>query len=126
VDHQIFVRVDISKERLDVNVQPGGERFSVSYDEPGLAEFAARLDRMSIELVVMEATGKLQSRATAALASTGLKVAVVNPRQVRDFARATGRLAKTDRLDAEVIACFGAAVRPRIRMVKKLKRLKMS
>jgi transposase len=78
----------------------------------------ARLGQTPVELVVMEATGKLQTSATAALACAGLRVAVVNPRQVRDFARAMGRLAKTDRIDAEVIACFGAAIRPRTKVLE--------
>jgi transposase len=113
VVQQIFVGVDVSKERLEVSIQPSGERLSVSYDGSGVAELIARLAKMPVELVVMEGTGKLEFPAAAALAGAGLAVAVVNPRQVRDFARATGQLAKTDRLDAEVIACFGAAVHPR-------------
>jgi transposase len=113
VGQQFIVGIDVSKERLDVNVQPSNESFAVSYDEGGLEQLVARLGQTPVELVVMEATGKLQTSAAAALACSGLRVAVVNPRQVRDFARAMGRLAKTDRIDAEVIACFGAAVRPR-------------
>ena len=107
-----FVGVDVSKARLDVQVRPGGEVFAVDNDEAGVADLIGRLQSDEACLVVLEATGGLQERAAAALAAAGLFVAVVNPRQVRDFARATGRLAKTDRLDAAVIAAFAEAVRP--------------
>jgi transposase len=108
-----FVGIDVSKARLDVHVQPAGEEFSVANDEAGTAELIVRLASSGRPaLVVLEATGGLQERAALALASAGLYVAVVNPRQVRDFARATGRLAKTDRLDAQVIAAFAEAVKP--------------
>jgi transposase len=108
---EIFVGVDVSKRRLDINVQPPDESFAVSYDEAGLSELVVRLQRMAVAMVVLEATGKLQRLAAARLAVAGFKVALVNPRQVRDFARATGRLAKTDRLDARALALFGLAVR---------------
>ena len=107
-----FVGIDVSKARLDVHVQPGGEEYGVDNDEAGVAGLVERLATDAACLVVLEATGGLQERAAAALAAAGLYVAVVNPRQVRDFARATGRLAKTDRLDATVIAAFAQAVKP--------------
>jgi len=107
-----FVGVDVSKARLDVHVQPGGEEFAVDNDEAGVAGLVERLATEEACLVVLEATGGLQERAAAGLAASGLYVAVVNPRQVRDFARAMGRLAKTDRLDAAVIAAFAQAVKP--------------
>lgn len=107
-----FVGIDVSKARLDVCVQPGGEEFSADNDEAGVAALVERLATGEACLVVLEATGGLQERAAAALAAAGLYVAVVNPRQVRDFARATGKLAKTDRLDAAVIAAFAQAVKP--------------
>ncbi len=107
-----FVGIDVAKERLDVFLRPSGEAFVVPRDDKGLAELVERLDRYDIALVVLEATGGLQLRAAAVLAEAGLPVAVVNPRQVRDFARAIGRLAKTDRLDAEAIARFAEALRP--------------
>lgn len=99
-----FIGIDVSKLRLDVHVQPGGEAFAVDNDEAGAARLVERLGADAVSLVVLEATGGLQERAAAALAAAGLYVAGVNPRQVRDFARATGRLAKTDRLDAAVLA----------------------
>ncbi len=107
-----FVGIDVAKERLDVFVRPSDEAFVVPRDDKGLAELVERLGRYDIALVVLEATGGLQLRVAAVLAEAGLPVAVVNPRQVRDFARASGRLAKTDRLDAEANARFGEALRP--------------
>lgn len=108
-----FAGVDVSKARLDVHVLPQGESFAVAHDDQGLNELTCRLAGGGGScLVVLEATGGLQERAAAGLSAAGLAVAVVNPRQVRDFARATGRLAKTDRLDAAAIARFAAAVRP--------------
>ena len=108
----VFVGIDVSKDRLDVHVQPQMERFAVGHDDKAVADLVERLRGLEPHLIVLEATGGLQVKAAGALAAVGLPVAVVNPRQVRDFAKATGRLAKTDRLDAEVIARFAEAVRP--------------
>ncbi len=108
----VFVGIDVSKARLDVAVRPSGETWSVANDEAGFTELTARLKPLAPRLVVMEATGGYQAPVCAALSVDGLTVAVVNPRQVRDFARATGRLAKTDLIDAEVIARFGETLRP--------------
>ena len=107
-----FVGIDVSKHRLDVHLRPSGEHFTVGHDEAGVAALVERLAALAPALVVLEATGGLEVRPAAALAAAGLPVAVVNPRRVRAFARATGRLAKTDRLDAEAIARFAEAVRP--------------
>lgn len=107
----IYVGIDVSKPRLDVALSTG-ETLQVAYDEAGLRRLLAYLNERAPALIVLEATGGLQVRAAAELAAAGLGVAVVNPRQVRDFARATGQLAKTDRLDARAIAAFAAAVRP--------------
>lgn len=108
-----FIGIDVGKTRLDVHVLPQATSFAVANDEPGLEELSARLAGYGGScLVVLEATGGLQERAAARLAAAGLAVAVVNPRQVRDLARATGRLAKTDRLDAQAIAQFAAVVEP--------------
>jgi transposase len=110
-----FVGIDVSKHRLDVHLRPSGERFVIDYDEEGVAALIERLVALAPALVVLEATGGLEVRLAAALAGAGLPVAVVNPRQVRAFALATGRLAKTDRLDAATIARFAEAVRPPVR-----------
>ena len=108
----VFVGIDVSKARLEVALCPLNECFSVAYDQAGLAELVGRLKRVSPQLVVLEATGGLQNVAAAELHMAGFTVAVVNPRQVRDFARSTGRLAKTDVLDAAVLARFAEAVKP--------------
>jgi transposase len=113
--NQLFVGIDISKDRLDVQIQPSEERFSVAYDDSGVGELVRGLQGLVPQRVVMEATGGYETTVAAALASAGLPVAVVNPRQIRDYARATGQLAKTDRLDARIIALFAAAVRPAVR-----------
>jgi transposase len=107
-----FAGIDVSKHRLDVNLRPSGEAFAVPRDGPGLEQLLARLRDAAPALVVLEATGGFELTVAAALAGAGLPLAVVNPRQIRDFARATGRLAKTDRLDAEAIALFAERVRP--------------
>lgn len=111
----MFIGIDVSKDRLDVHERPSGDVFSVPHNAEGIAALLERFAQTSLELVVLEATGGLQTRVAASIAAAGLPVAVVNPRQVRDFARATGRLAKTDALDAEIIARFAEVVRPEVR-----------
>jgi transposase len=106
-----FVGIDVCKDHLDVALRPGAS-FRVANDPAGHAELLARLAPLAPQLVVLEATGGLEVPACAALAAAGLAVAAVNPRQARDFARATGRLAKTDAIDAEALAHFAEAVRP--------------
>lgn len=101
--NRMFVGIDVSKERLDVHLCPGGEALAVPRDGKGLADLVERLGALPVELVVLEATGGFETVAAAALAAARLPLAVVNPRQIRDFARATGKLAKTDALDAAVI-----------------------
>ena len=108
----IYVGIDVSKERLDVAVRPSGDGWAVGYDQPGVEKLTAELSALGPAEVALEATGRLEVPAVAALAAAGLPVAVVNPRQVRDFAKATGRLAKTDALDAQVLAHFAEAVGP--------------
>lgn len=109
-----YVGIDVAQAHWDVAVLPTGEAWQVGTDEASLTALVARLQALGPRLVVLEATGGLELRLAAALGLGGLPVAVVNPRQVRDFARATGRLAKTDRLDAAVLAHFAAAVRPAV------------
>ena len=110
-----FVGIDVAKRRLDIHSRPSGEGFTIDHDDEGVAALVERLAALAPTLVVLEATGGLEVRLAAALAAAGLPVAVVDPRRVRAFARATGRLAKTDRLDAETIARFAEAVRPPVR-----------
>ena len=111
----IFVGIDVSKARLDVAMRPSGERQSVSNDEGGIKALVKRLGETGPALIVLEATGGLERQVMRALASAELPVVVINPRQVRDFAKATGQLAKTDSIDAAVLARFAQAVRPSVR-----------
>jgi len=111
----IYVGIDVAKERLDVAPRPVGAGWQVANDERGVVELVARLDQLRPALVVLEATGGMELPLVGALAAAGLPVVVINPRQAREFAKATGRLAKTDAIDAQVLAHFAEAVRPRLR-----------
>jgi transposase len=114
----MFVGIDVAKRRLDVAERPTGERWTVGNDEAGMAGLVERLRAAgSVALIVLEATGGYETAVVAALSSAGLPVVVVNPRQVRDFARALGKLAKTDAIDAEVLAHFAEAVKPAVRVL---------
>jgi transposase len=107
-----FVGIAVSKVALDVAARPGGALWRCANDETGIAELVARLQPLAPEVIVLEATGGLERLVVTALALADLPVAVVNPRQVRDFAKATGQLAKTDALDAAVLAHFAEAIHP--------------
>lgn len=113
-----FVGIDVSKTRLDIGLDPSGPGWQVPYEEPAIESLVARLQELQPALIVLEATGGMEVRIATSLASKALPVAVVNPRQVRDFAKATGRLAKTDSIDASVLAAFAKAIRPQIRPIK--------
>jgi transposase len=114
----IYVGIDVSKDRLDVAVRPGGESFAVSRTGGGIDELIERLKALSIKLVAIEATGGFETVVAAGLAGAGLPVVVVvNPAQVRAFAQALGKRAKTDPIDAAVIAHFAEATRPRLRQL---------
>lgn len=108
----LFVGIDVSKATLDVLVRPSGESVRVANAVDGIAGLTARMVKIKPELVVVEATGGYQRLVVRALDAAGVRVAVVNPRQVRDFAKATGKLAKSDAIDSAVIAHFAEAVRP--------------
>jgi transposase len=111
--YSAFVGIDVSKDRLDVYVLPDGQAFSVVNDESGASQLLQGLSALAQPvLVVMEATNVFWKTAATLLGSAGLQVAVVNPRQVRDFAKATGTLAKTDAIDAQVLALFAQRVCP--------------
>jgi transposase len=107
-----FVGIDVSKAHLDVHLRPQGEGFRLANDPDGIAALVERLAPLAPAGIVLEATGGFEAPVAAALAAAGLSPALVNPRQARDFARATGRLAKTDALDAAALAHFAEAVRP--------------
>jgi transposase len=115
---EVFIGIDVSKEKLDVAVRPTGEFMSFSNNEDGISCGVDFVNSFSPSLVVLEATGGLETAAVGMLADKGLPVVVINPRQVRDFAKATGKLAKTDAIDAHLIARFGEAVRPELRLLK--------
>jgi transposase len=113
----VFVGIDVSQDRLDVHVRPSGEAFGVNRNGKGLEELIGRLTVLAPQLVAVEATGGFETIAAAALAGAGLPLVVVNPAQVRHFARAVGQRAKTDPIDAAVIAHFVEAVKPQVRPV---------
>ena len=111
----VWVGIDVAAAQLDVAVRPTAEQWRVAYSDAPVAALVTRLQALAPTLVVLEATGGREAPLVAALGVAGLPVAVVNPRQVRDFAKATGRLAKTDALDARVLAHFAEAVQPPVR-----------
>jgi transposase len=113
----IYVGIDVSKERLDVAVRPEGGGFAVSRTGAGIDELIERLKNLSIRLVAIEATGGFETVVAAGLAGAGLPVVVVNPAQVRAFAQALGKRAKTDPIDAAVIAHFAEATKPQLRQL---------
>jgi transposase len=115
---ELFVGIDVSKAVLDIAVAPTGESWSVANTTEGMQELVRKLGELSPKLIVLEATGGLERRAIAALAGASLPVVAVNPRQVRDFAKATGQLAKTDAIDAAVLALFADRIRPQIRPLR--------
>jgi len=111
-DNDVFIGIDVAKTELVVAAHPTGAPWRVPQTEAGWAGLTTQLQALAPALVLLEATGGLELPVASALAGAGLPVAVVNPRQVRDFAKATGTLAKTDGVDATVLARFAAAVRP--------------
>jgi transposase len=111
----LFVGIDVAKATLDVALRPSAQTWQVIYDEAHIEALVAQLISLSPTLIVVEATGGLERLLVAALAAVGLPVVVINPRLARDFAKATGRLAKTDRIDAQVLAHYGEAIRPSLR-----------
>jgi transposase len=114
----VFVGIDVSKEALDVAVRPSEATFLFSNDDAGIVALVGEMKRLAPKLIVLEATGGFETSSAAALGAVNLPVAVVNPRQVRDFAKSLGKLAKTDTLDAAVLAHFAEAIRPAVRPLK--------
>ena len=111
-DGQLYVGIDVSKRHLDIAVRPTGEIWRVNNDKADIERLIVRVGDLEPQLVVMEATGNYEMPLAAAMQVTGLPLRVVNPRQARDFARSTGKLAKTDSIDAAALAHFAEAVRP--------------
>lgn len=112
------VGIDVSKAKLDVAILPCGEELGISNDEGGCRVLAAKLKELNPSRIVLEATGGHENLVAGILSAEGLPVVVVNPRQIRDFAKATGKLAKTDRIDAKIIARFAEAIKPEPRPLK--------
>jgi transposase len=113
----MFIGIDVAKAELVVAVRPGPESWTSPNDEAGVGTVVHRVQQLQPTLVVLEATGGYEMLCVAALAAAGVPVVVVNPRQVRDFAKSTGQLAKTDRIDAGVLALFAERVRPELRPI---------
>jgi transposase len=114
---QVYVGVDVSKDRLDVHVRPMGEAFAVARNGEGLEELNRRLGGLGVSLVAVEATGGFETVVSASLVGAKLPVVVVNPAQVRSYAQALGKRAKSDPIDAEVIARFAEATKPEVRVL---------
>jgi transposase len=112
MDSAVYVGIDVAKAQLDIAVRPSGEQWVSPHEQEGIAALVARVQALRPTLIVLEATGGREAPLAAALATAGLVVAVVNPRQVRDFARAVGQLAKTDALDAQILARFAEVGQP--------------
>ena len=117
MDTKSYIGVDVAKDHLDVAIRPEGKIWTIQNNDKEIKELVTQIQETSPELIVMEATGGLEINVASSLALTGLPVAVVNPRQVRDFAKSTGKLAKTDTLDAQVLAHFAEAVHPEPRFL---------
>ena len=111
------VGIDVSKDWLDVSVMPGGECLRYRYNRSGLNDLVGRMEAIEPDRIIIEATGGFEVRVVSILADASMPVCVINPRQGRDFARATGELAKTDRVDARILAEFGLKIRPPLRPI---------
>ncbi len=110
-----FIGIDVSKDKLDIAALPSGEYWTLDYHQKNLAKLVLRLKELSPIAVVLEATGGYENLAMAVLGAAGLPIIRINPRQVRDFARSTGQLAKTDRIDALILARFAEVLKPELR-----------
>lgn len=110
-----FVGIDVSKDSLDLAVRPSGQHWSIKHDPQQFPALVEKLTELAPTRIVLEATGGLETLIATHLAAAGLPVCVVNPRQARDFAKATGQLAKTDGVDAHLLAHFGEALKPPLR-----------
>src|SRR5690606_38429170 len=117
MSESIFVGIDVSKDQLDIAAS-NGERWSCANREGDFAELIERLQGWPVELIVLEASGGYEGAVVGSLAAAGLPVVVINARQARDFAKASGRLAKTDRIDASVLALFAEKIRPEVRALQ--------
>lgn len=117
MDEQQWVGIDVCQKSLDVYVRPSSKIFQLENNEIGIAQLVQALTKIEPKLIVLEATGGMEINAAVKLTEAGLAVAIINPRQSRDFAKATGQLAKTDAIDARVLAHFADAIRPEVRPI---------
>lgn len=117
-NEQKVIGIDVSKNKLDIAIRPDGKKWFVEHNEKELSVLLKQFKELSPTLIVVESTGGIERLLVSTFATNGLPVAVCNPRQVRDFAKATGRLAKTDKIDADMIAHFGESVKPEVRPLK--------
>lgn len=117
-DVKRVIGIDVAKEKLDIASRPEKESWTIANREEKLSSLVDKFVKISPDLIVLEATGGLEIPVASALGAAGLPVVIINPRQIRDFAKATGKLAKTDRIDADIIAHFGESIKPEIRPLK--------
>ena len=115
-----WVGIDVSKASLDVHLRPSSQQFQVRNQASGIAELIERLQSSQIQQVILEASGGLEFEAAQALQQQRFAVSIINPRQGRDFAKASGKLAKTDRIDASVLAHFGQAMQPAVTILSSI------
>ena len=115
---QPFVGIDVSAKRLDVAVLPGGTHFTVAHTDEGIASLVCRLQELGPQIVVLEATGGYEIPVAYAMSEASLPVVIMNPKVLRHFAKSTGKLAKTDKLDAQVLAHYAQAIQPPVRPLK--------
>src|SRR6185503_8820519 len=113
--NECFIGIDVSKDHLDIAIRPSQEKLRVLNNDEGVSTLVERLRQLSSTLIVLEATGRYHRLALGQLLAVGLPAIAINPRQARDFAGATGQLAKTDRIDAQVLAEFAEKIRPEVR-----------
>jgi transposase len=117
MSENVCVGIDVSKDNLEVAVLPSGEAFTVTNDDDGVARLVSRIKALAPDWIIMEASGKYEILPASALAAAGLPVVIVNARHARDYAKSTGQLAKTDKIDANLLAAFGLARKPQIRPI---------
>jgi transposase len=126
MEHPIFAGIDVSKARLDCAYNDNDKVFSVPNSDEEIPGLVEKFKTDSPKLILIESSGGIERTLVACLAGAGLPVVVINPRQVRDFAKATGKLAKTDKIDARILACFAAVIQPPIRPIKEADRQQLA
>ena len=123
---QNFVGIDVSAKRLDVAVLPAGTHFAVAHTDEGIASLVRRLQELRPHIVVLEATGGYELSVAYAMSEASLPVVIMNPKVLRHFAKSTGKLAKTDKLDAQVLAHYAQAIQPPVRPLKDSEQMELA